>query len=97
MNKDMAATMFLTTGKSSLMHRMQNSPAPQVKGSTPVKGKKASLGATMNSTMMNSTMAETKGMMNTLEATRSSPFRDTIQRGMLTGVGLLNKPKFSMH
>ena len=66
---------------------------------TPIatKGKKSSMGHTnMGSTMMGSTMAATSGMMNTMEATRSSPFRDTIQRGMLTGMGLLNKPKFTV-
>jgi hypothetical protein len=37
-------------------------------------------------------MANTLG---TLDATNRCPFRETCNRGMLTGIGLLNKPKFN--
>jgi len=57
-----------------------------------VKGK--NLAQTSNS-IMGSTMGAT-GMMNTIDgAYQSSPFRDTIKRGMLTGMGMLTKPKFN--
>merc|ERR1719263_622208 len=42
-------------------------------------------------TNLGSTMAGTN--MNTLDATKSSPFRETINRGMLTGAGLMSLPK----
>ena len=48
-----------------------------------------------NATMLGSTMAGTMNMNNTLDASKSSPFRETINRGMLTGIGLFNKPKFN--
>jgi hypothetical protein len=60
------------------MQRMASVSPPPAAKATPTPtgaGKKQNLGQTMNSTMMGSTMA---GTMNTMEATRSSPFRETI-------------------
>jgi hypothetical protein len=69
--------------------------------------KSGKLGATAGSMGMGSTMAGTKratmsgdnSLNNTLNMTKmntfggsyTSPFRDTVARGMLTGVGLLGK------
>ena len=75
------------------MARMAMSPQPGA-----ATNKAQDLGGSLkkagktNATELGSTMA---GTMNTLEATKSSPFRDTINRGMVTGIGLLNKPKFN--
>jgi hypothetical protein len=89
----MDATLFMmTNGKSSLMQRMAQSPNP---GSNKVPDMGAT---TMKKTMkqteatnLGSTMAGTN--MNTLDVTKSSPFRETINRGMLTGAGLMSLPK----
>ena len=74
--------MMMTAGKTSLMHRMQSSPAPIVKNMDATR----KMSQTTASKMMASTLAGT-GMDNT----RASPFRDTISKGMITGIGLLNK------
>lgn len=95
------ASMFITNpGKGSLMQRMA-SPNMQ-------EAKKIGGGGTFGNTLM-TTMAGTGknaaemsmnssqgSMMNTqrFQATHhSSPFRDTIIRGMVTGVGLLGNTK----
>jgi hypothetical protein len=44
--------------------------------------------------IMGSTMDQTVNMMNTLDQTRSSPFRETISQGMITGVGMFNNGSF---
>ena len=77
---------MINAGKTSLMQRVSNSPQVYTGadlGST-TKGKMMKT----NNTLMGSTMA---GTMNTLEHTRSSPFRETISKGMITGIGMLNK------
>ena len=87
----MATQMFSMTGKLSLMNRVQNSPGMAATG---FKGKAAntfkSNGA--GSTIMGSTMDAT-GLAS--DYGRSSPFRDTVTKGMITGVGLLNKTSFN--
>lgn len=91
------ASMFITNpGKGSLMQRMA-SPNMQ-------EAKKIGGGGTFGNTLMTTMAGTGKGaaemsmnssqgsMMNThrFQATHhSSPFRDTIIRGMVTGVGLL--------
>lgn len=86
------ATLFMmTNGKSSLMQRMAQSPNP---GSNKVQDLTGSMKKTMKqteATNLGSTMAGTN--MNTMEVSKSSPFRETINRGMLTGAGLFNNPK----
>jgi hypothetical protein len=83
------AAAFLHTGKTSLMHRVAQSPT--LNAASPAK---KGMDKTMGSTMLGSTMAGTN-MNNTMELTKSSPFRETCQRGMLTGMGLLKKPQFT--
>ena len=86
---------MMTAGKASLMHRVSNSPQIY-KGADLMATKAGKMGQT-NNTLMGSTMAATTGnMMNTLEHTRSSPFRETISKGMITGIGLLNKANDTM-
>ena len=75
-----AVGFFVNSGKQSLMNRVANSPKPITQK---LDGRK-----TMGSTVMGSTMAESN--MKTMEVTKSSPFKDTISRGMLTGNGLLS-------
>ena len=65
------------------MNRVANSPKPNLSLETKKAWK------TMGSTAVGSTMAESN--MRTMEVTKSSPFKDTISRGMLTGNGLLTK------
>ena len=92
----MIKTMLNTTQKGSLMQRMA-SPAVQAE-------KSGKLGATAGTMGMGSTMAGTKkeslsgtGSLNntlnmkTLNGTFTSPFKDTIAIGMLTGVCLFGK------
>ena len=86
------ATMYLQTGKSSLMQRMA-SPRGGVAIPVSTKGDKImknGAGSTMHSNQA-STMAATQTLHGTMRNTNSSPFRDTIARGMVTGVGLLGK------
>jgi hypothetical protein len=75
------SSMFSQTGKGSLMQRM-GSPIPAEKSKI--------LSDTMNmgSTMAGSSMGQSKYRFN---ATHTSPFRETVARGMVTGVGLLGK------
>lgn len=63
------------------MHRM-GSPIPAE------KNKSFAESMNMESTMAGSTMGQTKYKFN---ATHTSPFRETVARGMVTGVGLLGK------
>ena len=89
-----ATLQMMTMGKASLMARMAQSPPPANTGKTQDLG--GSLKKNMKqteATNLGSTMAGTMG--GTLEATKSSPFRETINRGFVTGIGLLNKPKFN--
>ena len=95
----MIKTIFHTTQKGSLMQRMASPAVPA--------DKMNKLGATAGSMGMGSTMAGTKKEMtgtsgslgNTMNmskiksfgGTHTSPFRETVARGMLTGVGLLGK------
>jgi len=89
--------MLNTTQKGSLMQRMAAPGVP---------AEKMKLGATTGSMGMGSTMAGTKkemtgtGSLNntmnvskikSLGGTHTSPFRETVARGMLTGVGLFGK------
>ena len=63
------------------MHRMTSPSVPAQK-----------MGKTLNSTQpLNSTMAQTGGfgMTNKFNTTFSSPFRDTVARGILTGTGMM--------
>lgn len=99
-NNTLLASMFMTNpGKGSLMQRMAN-PNTQTE-------KKMGPGSNYGNTMM-TTMAQTKNagdvsmnssqgsMMHTqrFHATHhSSPFRESIIRGMVTGVGLLGTSK----
>lgn len=73
--------MFSQTGKGSLMQRM-GSPIPVE------KNKNFADTMNMGSTMAGSNMGQTKYRFN---ATHTSPFRETVARGMVTGVGLLGK------
>lgn len=70
--------MFAQTGKGSLMNRM-GSPIPQDKNKT------------FGDSTMGSTMPTMAGTTMRFNATHTSPFRDTVARGMVTGVGLLGK------
>jgi hypothetical protein len=83
----MTTQLFMGTGKSSLLNRVQNSPAMP---NTTFKGKSASMmKSTMNnSSVMGTTMDGTNGLA--FDMTRASPFKDTISKGMITGIGLLN-------
>jgi hypothetical protein len=87
-----ASLFMMTSGKSSLMQRMAQSPnpgsnkLPDMSGTTMKKTMKQT-----EATNLGSTMAGTN--MNTLDVTKSSPFRETINRGMLTGAGLMSLPK----
>ena len=76
-NDTIGSNLFMmTAGKSSLMQRVSNSP--QVFKGADLGNTKGKMMQT-NNTIMGSTMAGTTGnMMNTLENTRSSPFRETI-------------------
>ena len=65
--------MFTQTGKGSLMNRM-GSPIPVEKNKS------------FGETNLGSTMAGTTMRFN---ATHTSPFRETVARGMVTGVGFL--------
>lgn len=80
---NLISNMFSQTGKGSLMQRM-GSPIPVE------KNKSFSETMNMGSTMAGSTMGgnQTKYRFN---ATHTSPFRETVARGMVTGVGLLGK------
>ena len=85
-------TMFLQTGKESLLGRMA-SPLASTQPEIPNMKK---LNSTHNSSNMGmgSTMAATQmfGQTRNVGGSCSSPFRQTIARGMVTGVGFLNKP-----
>lgn len=97
-NNAMLATMYITApGKGSLMQRMASPNQQTIKKGGP--------GSNFGNTLM-TTMAGTKNaaemsmnssqgsMMNTqrfMATHHSSPFRDSIIRGMVTGVGLLGK------
>jgi hypothetical protein len=75
--------MFSQTGKGSLMQRMA-SPIPAEKNKSYGGGETMNLGSTMAGT----TLGQTKYRFN---ATHTSPFSETVARGMVTGVGLLGK------
>ena len=93
--QNIMSSMYMQTGKGSLMQRMA-SPECKKMGQT----------QTMTNTMQ-STMAGTQGLQKNMGSTSSSakfnitkgsgsgasPFRDTVARGMVTGVGLLGAPK----
>jgi hypothetical protein len=68
----------MSAGKNSLMYRFANSPTKDMQ----MKAK-----ATINTNMTSTTMDATVVGMN---ATVSSPFRDTIKQGMITGAGFFN-------
>ena len=77
---NLISQMFSQTGKG-LMQRMA-SPIPVEKNKPFADSTK------MGSTMAGSTMGQSKFRFN---ATHTSPFRETVARGMMTGVGLLGK------
>ena len=104
-NKDannLLATMYITNpGQGSLMQRMA-SPSAQVEK----KGPNSTFGNTLMTTMANTqqpagagetSMNSSQGsMIDTRKfpgAFHASPFRETIQRGMVTGVGLFSGTK----
>ena len=73
--------MFVQTGKGFLMQRM---------GSPNLGDKDKSISESIN---MGSTMAGTSnlGTKYRFSISHTSPFRETVARGMVTGVGLLGK------
>lgn len=81
---------MMSMGKSSLMNRVMNSPGT-------FKGKATMMSQSVaGSTMMGTTMDQTATLNATnMEAARSSPFKETISKGMITGVGFLNKQSLS--
>ena len=79
---NLISQMFSQTGKG-LMQRMA-SPIPVAVE----KNKAFADSMKMGSTMAGSTMGQSKYRFN---ATHTSPFRETVARGMMTGVGLLGK------
>ena len=98
---NLLATMYITNpGQGSLMQRMA-SPSAQAQKKNATN---STFGNTMMTTMANTkqpagagetsmnssqgSMIETRRFPGTLHA---SPFRETIQRGMVTGVGLLGR------
>ena len=93
--QNIMSSMYMQTGKGSLMQRMASPEAKKMHQTT-----------TSNNTMQ-STMAGTQGLQKNMGSTSSSakfnitkgsgsgasPFRETVARGMVTGVGLLGAPK----
>lgn len=86
-SNNIMTTMYLQTGKGGLMQRMA-SPRAQSNVQQQTKGDKVSKSA-VNSQA--STLAATQTLRGgaMMRNTQSSPFRETIARGMVTGVGLL--------
>jgi hypothetical protein len=88
----LATSMLMMTGKTSLMNRVQNSPGQSTfKGKSMLRSTIGATGSTMGTTL------DATGANNaiTLDYSKSSPFKDTISKGMITGVGLLNKQSLS--
>ena len=85
--------MFSQTGKGSLMQRIAspNQTVSKFKGNmngTGATGSTMAATGTMGGTMQNT--GKLRGLARNGSG-MSSPFRETIARGMVTGVGLLGK------
>ena len=92
-NDPQAASAFISTfGKHSLMHRVANSPRPFA-----TVGKSGKMNSTHFPQSMGSTMDATSGHADDImETTKASPFRETVTKGLITGVGFLNKRENSL-
>lgn len=87
-NETNTAAFLSTFGKHSLMHRVANSPRPFA-----TVGKGSKMMGTNFPQSMGSTMDATSGggADEYMETTKASPFRETVTKGLITGVGFLNK------
>ena len=84
-------------GKSTLFSRVALSPQPADKGNraAPVKNNSSKISGNQdNTTMMSTTINQSSLAQNTQQRmmkTSLGSFRDTVQRGVLSGIGLLKK------
>jgi hypothetical protein len=93
--QNLITNMFMQTGKGSLMQRI-NSPNATGKGMYNTTQGSMNFGSTMATAAVGGNTGQSnfsnKFKMSGMSANAASPFRETIARGMVTGVGLLGKP-----
>ena len=92
--------MFMQTGKGSLMQRLNSPTGGPAKPKNPAATTNSlnfagsTMAGTMNATTQSNTQAMSAskyGKSSPRDATMSSPFKDSIARGIIKGVGLFNK------